>query len=164
VPAAVPRRDVAWALLREMLPAGAQLHNPCARCSGQHGAVVVEDAPFAVSVSYAGGLAVAAVVPLGGGVTAIGVDAEPDLDPRRDAVGLRGVLGGDRDVAVREWTRVEAALKADGRALQVDPAGVQVVGTPDSWTARVPGSGEFNGWDAAAPPGVTISVAVRLSA
>ena len=162
-PAAALRRDVAWALLRDMLPPGAQLHNSCARCGGPHGAVVVENAPFAASVSYAGGLAVVAVAPLGGGVTAIGVDAEADLDTPRDAVGLRGVLGGDRDVVLREWTRVEAALKADGRGLRVDPAGVQLAGGEDGWTAHVPEGGEIIGWDAAAPPGVTISVAVRLS-
>lgn len=162
VPRGAPRRDTAWALLHEMLPAGALLGNRCSRCGGPHGAIVVENAPFAASVSYAGDLAVAAVAPLGDGVIAIGVDAEPDVDPQRDRAGLRGVLGGDREVPVREWTRVEAALKADGRGLRVDPAGVGLVVGAAGWTASVPGGHRIIGWDAAAPAGVTISVAVSL--
>ncbi|MCP2637571.1 chemotaxis protein CheY [Microbacterium sp. HD4P20] len=156
----MPRRDIAWTLLRELLPARARLRNPCTRCGGPHGAIMVEGAPSVAGVSYAGDLAVVAVAHRADGVSAIGIDAELDLDPRRDAAGLRGVLGGDRDVSVREWTRVEAALKADGRGLRVDPALVRVDGDPDGWIARVPGGGGIMGWDAAAPAGVTISVAV----
>jgi 4'-phosphopantetheinyl transferase len=144
-----------------MLPSGARLDNPCVRCGGRHGAIIVENAPFVASVSYAGDLAVVAVSPRTEEVSAIGVDAEPDVDRRRDAAGLRGVLGGDGDVTVREWTRVEAALKADGRGLRVDPARVQLQDGSRGWTARVPGGGEIDGWDAAAPAGVTVSVAVR---
>lgn len=162
VPRAAPRRDIAWALLREMLPAFASLGNRCSRCGGPHGAIVVENAPFAASVSYAGDLAVAAVAPLGDDVIAIGLDAESDVDPQRDRVGLRGLLGGDREVPVREWTRVEAALKADGRGLRVDPAGVRLVVGAEGWTASVPGGHRIIGWDAAAPAGMTISIAVSL--
>jgi 4'-phosphopantetheinyl transferase len=121
---------------------------------------VVDGAPFVASVSYAGNLAVVAVAPRTAEVSAIGVDAELDLDRQRDAAGLGGVLGGDREVTVQEWTRVEAALKADGRGLRVDPALVRVDDDPAGWTARVPGGGEITGWDAAALAGVTVSVAV----
>ena len=49
------------------------------------------------------------------------IDAELETDPVRDAAGLNGILGARSGVRVRDWVRVEAALKADGRGLRVDP-------------------------------------------
>ena len=121
---------------------------------------MVDGSPFVASVSYAGNLAVVAVALRTEDVGAIGVDAELDHDRQRDAAGLRGVLGGDREVTVQEWTRIEAALKADGRGLRVDPALVRVDDDPAGWIARVPGVAMITGWDAPAPAGVTVSVAV----
>lgn len=145
-----------------MLPPGAELSNTCPRCGEPHGAVVVGGAAFLASVSYAGSLAVAAVA-AAASVSALGVDAEPTVDPQRDAAGLVGVLGGSHSATVRDWTRVEAALKADGRGLRVDPGGVVIEPDPRGWRAHVPGGGVFAGWEPdAAPPGVTLSVAVRL--
>lgn len=155
----MPRREAAWALLRELLPAAVRLSNPCARCGGPHGAVRIEGADFVASVSYAGEYAVVAVGDRAA-VSAIGVDAEPADDPRRDAAGMEGVLGRG-EASVRSWTRVEAALKADGRGLRVDPATVRIDETPDGWTAAVPGGGLFFGADVAAPPALVVSVAVR---
>lgn len=154
-----PRRDSAWRVLAGLLPDGARLRNPCPRCGGPHGAVVVDGAPYVASVTYAGGWAIAAVAATGD-AAALGIDAEPAVDPRRDAAGLTGVLG-ERPATVRDWTRVEAALKADGRGLRVDPAAVALRSEEGGWTARVPGGGVLSGWDAGGPPGVVVSVAIR---
>ncbi|WP_243073897.1 chemotaxis protein CheY [Microbacterium sp. SS28] len=162
IPEGSPRRDTAWRLLRELLPDGAELTNPCPRCGGSHGPVRVSGAPAVVSVTYAGPLAIVAVADTGA-VTAIGIDAEPVEDARRDAAGLAGVLGAGA-ASVRSWTRVEAALKADGRGLRVDPASVRVREHDTRWTAVVPGAEHLQGWDAEGPEGFVVSVAVRVSA
>ncbi|WP_345799875.1 chemotaxis protein CheY [Microbacterium sp. AZCO] len=158
IPHGMPRRDAAWGLLVSMLPASARLSNPCPRCGGPHGPVRVEGADAVASVSYAGELAVVAVGD--SRAIGIGIDAEPESDPRRDAAGLDGVLGPG-EASLRAWTRVEAALKADGRGLRVDPATVRVRDTPSGWIADVPDGGAFEGWDAEGPTGVLVSVAVR---
>ncbi|MFF2488715.1 chemotaxis protein CheY [Microbacterium sp. NPDC058062] len=158
VPPGEPRRAHAWRLVRTMLPADAALSNPCPRCGGPHGAVVVAHVPFLAGVTYAGGYAIAAVAATQD-AAALGVDAEPEHDARRDAAGMSGVLGDD-EASVREWIRVEAALKADGRGLRVEPSTVVVAPTADGWTATVPDGEVYAGWDAAGPPGILVSVAV----
>ena len=158
VPAGSPRRAHAWALLARLLPADAELDNRCPRCGGPHGPVTVSGAPFVASVTYAGGYAIAAVAEIRD-AAAVGIDAEPEYDARREAAGLAGVLG-DGEATARDWVRVEAALKADGRGLRVEPATVVVAATADGWTATVPGGEIYTGWDAAGPPGVLLSVAV----
>ena len=113
VPPGEPRRQVAWQLLRRLLPDGVELSNPCLRCGGPHGPVQVVGAAALASVSYAGPLAVAGVADAAL-FDAFGIDAEPEQDTTRDAAGLSGILGQGR-AALRDWTRVEAALKAVGR-------------------------------------------------
>lgn len=154
VPDGVPRRSIAWDLLRGMLPAGADLSNRCARCGGPHGRVTTPG--FAVSVTYAGGFAVVAVASEQD-VAALGVDAEDAVDRPSGAL-VPGVAATARD-----WTRIEAALKADGRGLRVAPGTVRVSVRDDGWTADVPGNGSFEGWDAAGPPGLAVSIAVRAA-
>lgn len=158
----MPRRDVAWELLRELLPPGAVIDNPCPRCGGPHGPVRIRGAQAMASVAYAGGRAVVALCAAedAAGLAAVGIDAEPVQDARRDAAGLAGVLGPG-EASVRTWTRVEAALKADGRGLRVDPATVRIEEHVGGWTARVPDGGTMSGWDAAGPDDLVISVAVR---
>jgi len=158
VPPGEPRREHAWRLLRAMLPAGAELSNPCPRCGGPHGPVAVSHAPFLAGVSYAGGYAIAAVA-AARDAAALGIDAEPEHDARRDAAGMSGVLG-DGEASAREWIRVEAALKADGRGLRVEPSTVVVAWAANAWTATVPGGEVYAGWDAAGPPGILVSVAI----
>ncbi len=158
VPSGSPRREHAWRLLTRMLPAGAALSNPCPRCGGPHGPVVVSGAPFVASVTYAGGFAIAAVAATRD-AAALGIDAEPEHDPRRDAAGMAGVLG-DGEASVRDWVRVEAALKADGRGLRVEPATVAVTADTEGWTAVVPGGDVYAGRDLPGPPGLLVSVAV----
>lgn len=149
VPDGTRRREVAWALLRGLV-GDVPIANPCPFCGGPHGPVQLPGSPWRASVSYAGDLAVVGVVP-SAGVGAFGVDAEIATAP------------GDH--ALRAWTRVEAALKADGRGIRVDPQTVVVTEDADGWSAVVPGPDAeprvFRGRDAAAPAGVLISVALR---
>jgi 4'-phosphopantetheinyl transferase len=145
------RREVAWGLLRE-LAGDVAIANPCPFCGGPHGPVQLPGSPWRASVAYAGNLAVVGVIPVGA-ADSFGVDAE-----QGDA------QSGD----LRAWTRVEAALKADGRGIRVDPASVRVTEDGEGWTAAVPGPRDdgdriYRGWDAAAPAGVVISVAARGS-
>ncbi|WP_349428546.1 chemotaxis protein CheY [Microbacterium sp. LWS13-1.2] len=159
VPNGAARRDVAWDLLREMLAPGAELSNPCARCGGPHGPVRTTDGSARPAVAYASGVAVAAVASRGPGTFAI--DAEVETDPVRDAAGLNGILGARSGVRLRDWVRVEAALKADGRGLRVDPGTVAVAPVGGQrWRAVVPGGPVIGGWDIGGPPGLVISAAL----
>lgn len=160
VPPGSPRREHAWRLLSRLLPRGAVLGQRCPRCGGPHGPLVVSDAPYVASVTYAGGYAIAAVAATTD-AAALGIDAEPLEDARRDAAGMTGVLG-EGEATVRDWTRVEAVLKADGRGLRVEPAAVELVVRDAGWTATVPGGDVYTGWDAPGPPGVLLSVAVLM--
>lgn len=162
VPPGTPRRETAWATLRSLLPDGVELTQVCSRCGGPHGPIAVAGAPARVSVAYAGVFAIVAVADERV-VSALGIDAELEVDPVRDAAGLAGVLGPGSSPSVRAWTRVEAALKADGRGLRVDPARVRVDGDGEGWSAHVDGGGVFAGWDATGPDGVLVSVAVRAA-
>ncbi|MDY0910467.1 chemotaxis protein CheY [Microbacterium sp. CFBP9034] len=155
----VARRVVAWELLLGMLAPGAELSNPCPRCGRPHGPVRTTDAAARPAVAYAGGIAVAAVADAGPGTFAI--DAELETDPVRDVAGLDGVLGARMNVHLRDWVRAEAALKADGRGLRVDPGVVAVDAvTRTEWRAVVPGGAPVAGWDLDRVPGVVVSAAI----
>ena len=163
VPTGAARREVAWDLLRGMLAPGAELSNPCARCGGPHGPVRTTDASARPAVAYASGVAVAAVASAGPGTFAI--DAELEIDPVRDAAGLNGILGARSGVRLRDWVRVEAALKADGRGLRVDPGTVVVAPMgDDGWQAVVPDGPVITGWDVDGPHGLVLSAAVSEAA
>lgn len=159
VPPGTARRDVAWRLLREWAP-GAALSNPCPRCGGPHGPVRLDGSDLVASVTYAAGFALVGVAP-GRLATALGIDAEPTTDPRRDAAGLQGTLGPGRPADVRSWTRVEAVLKADGRGLRVDPALVEIAESAAGWSARLPDRFRpFTGLDLEGPRGIVVSAAI----
>lgn len=155
VPPGGARRDVAWSLVRGLVPA-ARLSNPCPECGGPHGALRLQGADAVASVSYAGGFAVVAVAH---GAAAIGVDAEAAALPS-PAVGLDRVLRPD--ATLRDWVRVEAVLKADGRGLRVDPSLVDIRSSGDERTARVtdrPAAYEVR--DIEGPAGLVVAVALR---
>ena len=96
------RREVAWDLLRGILPPGATLSNACPRCGGPHGPVTVTGAPWRASVSYAGGLAVVGIAPAAG-IAGLGLDAESG-DPATP-LALERVLSMS-PATLRDWTRV----------------------------------------------------------
>lgn len=151
------RRDVAWRLARGLLAErgypDAVLSNPCPRCGRAHGPVQVSGAPWRAAVAYAGTLAIVGVYP--DATLGFAIDAEPLVDPVRDAAG--GVPGG-----LLRWVRVEAVLKADGRGLRVDPETVDLTERVGGWTGRIPGTvGTIDGWEPEGPPGMLVSAAIR---
>ncbi len=160
------RRETAWRLLRDLIgQSGIRLSNRCPRCGGDHGPVELEGAAVTASVSYAAEWAVVALAPAEAG--SMGVDAEPEVDTRRDRAGLDGVLGAG-SASARDWVRVEAALKADRRGLRIEPGAVHILGGTGtdqgagaSWRARVPGRADaVLGWDLTGPPGILVSAAL----
>jgi 4'-phosphopantetheinyl transferase len=125
----------------------------------------LDQAGVHASVTYAGGLAIVCVADAAA-VAAVGIDAEAERDGRRDPLGMTGVVRTGEVSTIREWTRIEAALKADGRGLRVDPATVHVIDSHGSaacqWTATVEGSERvFLGVPVAGPPGIIVSLAVE---
>lgn len=164
VPASRPdRRTVAWALLRGLLADAGMPHavltNPCPRCGGPHGPVRVDDERWFAAVTYAGATALVGILPRAG-AAGFALDAEPVHDSVREAAG--GAPGG-----LRRWVRVEAALKATGLGLRVDPASVHVIARDDGaeWSASVPdearqGVVTARGQDLSGPPGILLCAAL----
>ncbi|WP_309617834.1 hypothetical protein [Salinibacterium sp.] len=111
-------------LLRELAgellcldPAAVPLSATCPDCGGPHGQPRIPGLTVSLSRCAA---AIVAVAALEGSV---GVDVEPlGGTAERDAA-IADVAGGG---GIRHWTSVEAALKADGQGLRVDPRGVNV--------------------------------------
>lgn len=139
--AAADRRAVADALLAASLRdrgiVGAVVSRVCAWCGGPHGAVRVTGADAVASVSYAGDLVVVATASAPPG-SPFAIDAEPrDLEP--DALARTRTALGDPEADAATWTRVEAALKADGRGLRVDPRSVRL--EPGGHGPLAPGHG-----------------------
>jgi len=166
VPPETARRDVAWQLLRALVgDRAASITNACPRCGGPHGPVRIAGGRVVASVTYAGGFAIACIADQAS-AAAVGIDAESVNDPRRSTAGMRGIIHPGGSSSLREWTRVEAVLKADGRGLRVAPAAVSLTEGDGAWRATVEDSRRaFDGWDLPGPPGTILSVAVeRLSA
>ncbi|MFT4210472.1 MAG: hypothetical protein QM626_01255 [Microbacterium sp.] len=99
----------------------------CERCGGNHGRPAAVDAPAVVGVSYADGLVVAVAAP-SAEVTALGVDVEAGDDPDRRLDDLAALFAPAPPPTLREWTLIEAAVKADGRGMRIPPAGVRLTG------------------------------------
>lgn len=151
------RRETSRRLVSSMLGADAPIvSGPCVWCGGPHGRPRLPGTGFETSIAYAGDVAVVVVAP-SALVTALGVDAASG--ERTDPACMEGVLPGS---TVGEWVRVEAALKADGRGLRVDPATVRLEDRAGGWRARLPGrSGPILGEDLRrGPPGIAVSAAV----
>ena len=149
------RRRTSRRLIDALLPGAVVRSGPCARCGGSHGRPRVEDIAAEISVAYAGRRAYAASVPRSHAVS-LGIDAEEGDD--RSPAGVERMRPA---TTLRDWTRIEAALKADGRGLAVDPALVRIDGGPDAWTATLPGRPTpIVGRDVPGPPGVVLSVAI----
>jgi 4'-phosphopantetheinyl transferase len=100
-------------------PVAVPLSASCPDCGGPHGQPRIPG--LTVSVSRCA-TAIVAVAALEG---TVGVDVEPLEGTAERAAAIADVAGGG---GIRHWTSVEAALKADGRGLRVDPRNVAVTG------------------------------------
>ena len=112
----------------------------CARCGEDH--VAPRTPGFLLSVSHAQDLVVVAAAPTAA-VGALGVDVEAWSDQSR-ATELAPLFAPAESPGLDGWTRIEAAVKADGRGIRIDPGDVQLraeekaTGVPE-WFARLPG-------------------------
>ena len=131
----------------------------CPRCGRDH------DAPrtpgFTLSVSHAADLVAVAV---SRGERPLGVDIEHDSAASR-VVELSALFTPRSAPALAGWTRIEAAIKADGRGITVAPADVRLYaeeqrGEPQQWSARLPDRAQpLRVSTLAGPVGYTLSVA-----
>lgn len=157
-------------LLATLVPEAASgagfIESVCDQCGGDHGRPRVAGAPFAVSVSYAGDM-VAAAVASTDSASAVGIDIERrtsvDDDPLNE---LAGLFAPRTPPGLREWTEIEAAVKADGRGLRIPPSDVEfgersAMLLPGGRVVHVPGRHErFEVAPAPGPPDHIVSVAV----
>jgi len=132
----------------------------CDRCGLDHGRP--RTAGVALSVSHAGDLVVVAAA---AGSARLGVDVEAVTAAGRVAE-LRSLFPDGAAPDLAGWTRVEAAVKADGRGLEVDPGSVILREgrgdvNPRVWSAVLPGRGRrIEVTTLSGPPGHVLSVAV----
>lgn len=163
-------RSLMTKLVTELVGAAdVEIFRRCPRCgSHEHGAPRVRDLPVAISVSYAGDMVAVAAIPTTD-AAAIGIDIEPEASAAR--VGeLARLFQPLAAPDLRGWTLLEAALKADGRGLNVDPSTVifgdaerTVLGSAQLIT--VPGRAEPVAAAAVdGPAGFVLSVAVVAAA
>lgn len=124
----------------------------CGFCGAEdHGPLVADG--VVLGVAYAPGLVVAAAASAIR-VRALGVDVERDAGALPS---LAALFAPAPPPDAAGWTAIEAAVKADGRGVRVDPASVTV----DAGRAWVPGRDRpFEVTAAAAPAGYVISLAI----
>ncbi|MEV4775764.1 4'-phosphopantetheinyl transferase family protein [Microbacterium sp. LWH12-1.2] len=163
------------ALLADVLSAltpldGIRISSVCERCGGDHGRPRVLGDRFGVSVSYAGDMVVAAAARLDG-ISAIGVDIERVTSSEHTALAdLTPLFAPHPPPTLRGWTLIEAALKADGRGLQVPPSDVRFEDVvpkvlPGGLAVRMPGrDAPVEVAPAPGPAGFVVSVAVMSAA
>ena len=102
-------------------PAAVPLSATCPECGGPHGQPRIPGLTVSLSRCAAAIVAVAATE------GSVGIDVEPLEGSAERAAAIAAVAGGRRGGGgIRRWTSVEAALKADGRGLRVDPRDVSV--------------------------------------
>ncbi|GAA1974087.1 hypothetical protein [Microbacterium pumilum] len=159
-------------LLAELVPeladaADLTLTTICERCGASHGRPRLTRAPVAVSVSYAGRVVAVAAVRTAD-ASAVGVDIEPEpvAGRHRRLHDLEPLFAPAEPPDIEGWTLLEAAVKADGRGLTIDPAAVRIgdAGTgesPESRAVRIPGRGDvIDAAVIAGPRGFILSAAI----
>ncbi|MCD2497252.1 hypothetical protein [Microbacterium nymphoidis] len=117
-------------LVRELTGAEAAVRRLCPNCGAtDHGRPVVPRRDVVLSLSYAPGAVAVAAAP-GDAIDGLGIDIEAGLAETEAISG----------VCLRDWTRLEAAMKADGRASMLDPATAVVSGDHVSFPGAPPWS------------------------
>lgn len=135
------------------------LDSTCGRCGAPHGR---PRAPgLSLSVSHGDDLVAVAVGPAS---ASLGVDVEPLAHAGRLAEIATLFRADAPDLAA--WTRIEAAVKADGRGFAIDPAEVTLrvrsdASAPGVWSAVLPDrSDPIDVVTLAGPPGHVLSLAI----
>lgn len=143
-----------------------RIESVCEQCGGDHGRPRVAGAPFAVNVSYAGDMVVAAAVPMDLAST-VGIDIERrTADDAAPMTELTRLFAPRTPPGLRDWTEIEAVVKADGRGLRIPPSEVAFGGRsaillPDARAVHVPGrSDRIEVSPAPGPPDHIVSIAV----
>lgn len=169
--AAVAERFVFGRVLLRML-AGELLGRPatavqvsarCARCGGAHGRPWIDGAEhLSVSIAHCAGAVVVAASSAG----IVGVDVEPVEGPAERGVAITRIAGAPFATGgfraadpILHWTRIEAALKADGRGLDVDPRRVRIHESRFAAEARIDES-RFRLAEPRLDPSLRVSVAL----
>lgn len=136
------------------------LSSRCDRCGADHGRP--RSAGVSLSVSHAEDLVVVAAT---AGSILLGVDVEDAAAAGRlHGLGSMFPDGAAPDLAA--WTRIEAAVKADGRGFEIDPSEVLLHPSADdadpcAWSAVLPGrASPLEIATLVGPPGFVLSVAV----
>lgn len=169
------RFSVGRALLVQLITELTDIENPgftttCERCGADHGRPRLENAPVAVSVSYAGSMVAVAAVSVDV-ARSVGIDIErlPPGDPSAPLHELANLFDPAPVPDITRWTLLEAAAKADGRGIRI---GLPSIDIDEPSTGRTPGSravrlpDRTDPIDAAVldgPEGFVLSAATRLA-
>lgn len=136
------------------------LSSRCLRCGADHGRPRSDG--VSLSVSHAEDLVVVAAT---AGSILLGVDVEEAAAAGR-LDGLGSMFADDSAPDLAAWTRIEAAVKADGRGFEIDPSEVILQARHDDvepcvWSAALPGRpSPLEVTTLVGPPGYVLSVAV----
>ena len=134
-------------LARELTGTVVPVLRLCPTCGAtDHGRPVVPGNELALSLSYAPG-AVAVAAAARDAVEGLGIDIEAGLP------GAEAIPG----VCLQDWTRLEAAMKADGRASLLDPAAASVA----RWQISFPGAPPWSTTVLPAPAPFQVAIAYR---
>lgn len=169
--AAVAERFVFGRVLLRML-VGELLERPatavrvaacCPRCGAAHGRPWIEGAEhLSVSIAHCRGAVVVAASSAG----VVGVDVEPADGPAERGIAITRIAGAPFATGgiraadpILHWTRIEAALKADGRGLDLDPRLVRIHESRFAAEARIDAS-RFRLAEPHLDPSLRVSVAL----
>lgn len=149
------RRTVLQRLLHDAGASDDTVAHECPRCgSAAHGPLRTSSGTTVVSLSHAGDLTVGAIA-RADAAASVGVDVEADRGAAR-LIELAPLFAPREPPTLREWTMIEAVVKADGRGLRIAPTDIRFDGT----TAHIAGRAPIEVSTAAAPEGYLISVAI----
>ncbi|WP_433677356.1 hypothetical protein [Microbacterium gorillae] len=134
-------------LIREFVGVDLPVGRRCPNCgAADHGRPTVQGNVLTLSVSYGSGAVAVAAAP-SAAIAALGVDIE------EGAADVEAIPG----ITLRDWARVEAAMKADGRAALLDPSAALL--HPDG--VRFPGARAWVSTVLDAPAGFQLALAHR---
>ncbi|MFK4761787.1 hypothetical protein ACI3KS_12700 [Microbacterium sp. ZW T5_45] len=142
-------------------PTDAVTHE-CPTCgSSEHGPLQASSGTVVLSLGHAGDLT-AGVIARAEAAASVGIDVEA-LDagrtPGTPLQDLTALFAPAAPPTLREWTIIEAAVKADGRGLRIAPSDVVI----DGARAHIPGRPPIDVASVDAPAGYLISVAIDPS-